>query len=55
MKRQVRVLLLPFVFLISALAPLQAVGTESKETAPEKITLWAQIYEGGWVMIPIGL
>jgi biopolymer transport protein ExbB len=55
MKRSASVFLLPVLFLMSALAAVDAVGADSKDTAVENITLWGQIYEGGWVMIPIGI
>lgn len=55
MKRSARAFLLTILFLVSALAAAEAAGVEPKDAAVENITLWGQIYEGGWVMIPIGI
>jgi biopolymer transport protein ExbB len=55
MKRSASAFLLPVLFLISALAAVDVFGADSKDAAAENITLWGQIYEGGWVMIPIGI
>ena len=55
MMRTARVILLPFLLWVVVLASVQAAGGEAQGVAVEKITLWGQIYEGGWVMIPIGI
>lgn len=55
MMRTARVILLPFLLWVVVLASVQAAGGEAQGAAVEKITLWGQIYEGGWVMIPIGI
>ncbi len=55
MKRTDSAYLSPFLPLFLAVASLQAAGTETQGAGAETITLWGQICEGGWVMIPIGL
>ncbi len=55
MKRTGRDLFLFVLLCALGHAAAHAAGVEPKGAAPESITLWAQIYEGGWVMIPIGL
>jgi biopolymer transport protein ExbB len=59
MKRTASALLSPFLVgvftCVWSIATLQAAGTEGQGGDGESITLWGQIYEGGWVMIPIGI
>ncbi len=43
------------LLLLSVLAPVSAFAAEEKAALVKHKTLWEQIYEGGWVMIPIGL
>lgn len=48
--------LLPLLALGALLGPISAQAAEDKEKAAAKQkTLWEQIEEGGWVMIPIGI
>jgi biopolymer transport protein ExbB len=55
MNRAVRFLVLLSLLCGLGLCTADAAAGEAKESGGEQITLWAQIYEGGWVMIPIGL
>lgn len=54
MNRTAKAFILAFLFFVAA-ASMDAAGAEPKDAPEKQITLWAQIYEGGWVMIPIGL
>ncbi len=42
-------------FGLAAAVPLYAAASEEPAGALKHKTLWEQIYEGGWVMVPIGL
>ncbi len=46
--------ILLLIFVITGSGPM-AFGAEDKAAFFKHKTLWEQIYEGGWVMIPIGL
>jgi biopolymer transport protein ExbB len=53
-----RLALLVFVGLTIFVSPVLAQGTSPPAAAPEAVhakTLWQQIKEGGWVMVPIAL
>jgi biopolymer transport protein ExbB len=55
MNRAVRVFVLLSLLCGWGLCVVHGAGDEPKAGGSETVTLWAQIYEGGWVMIPIGL
>lgn len=54
MKRVFKYLFLPLVLLPIAWGALFAADGEDKSAPAKHKTLFEQIYEGGWVMIPIG-
>ncbi len=56
MKRILKAGLIPLLAVSALLCVPQAQAAEEKEKATAHTkTLWEQIYEGGWVMIPIGI
>ncbi|MEY2600312.1 MAG: hypothetical protein RLZZ244_2565 [Verrucomicrobiota bacterium] len=55
MKRTFQTGLLALFALSTLICAPQAQAAEEKAAAAHHKTLWEQIYEGGWVMIPIGI
>lgn len=54
MKKSLKLALVPLLLLFAIYCTPNAFAAEEKTLIHHK-TLWEQIYEGGWVMIPIGM
>lgn len=53
-KKMAQTIRLPLLVVIAAFCALDLQAAEDKAPTVKHKTLWEQIYEGGWVMIPIG-
>lgn len=54
MKKLLKFALVPLLALLAVFLVPNASAAEEKSSLVRHKTLWEQIYEGGWVMIPIG-
>lgn len=55
MKKPLFIFTAAAVLSVSSMANLSAASGDEKASTVHHKTLWEQIYEGGWVMVPIGL